>query len=155
MAQNQKIIWQAPEFRHYPKGYGWYFALGAISVMIVGYFAIERDIFAAISLGIMALLLFYFAKQQPQVVEIEITNKGIRYGAIIFPYKQIKHFWIVSNERHRTLNIHTTAWLNNMIILQLEDQNPEIVREYLINYLPEHTETEETTAQRLMHRLKF
>ena len=133
MAQNQKIIWQAPEFRHYPKGYGWYFALGAISVMIVG----------------------YFAKQQPQVVEIEITNKGIRYGAIIFPYKQIKHFWIVSNERHRTLNIHTTAWLNNMIILQLEDQNPEIVREYLINYLPEHTETEETTAQRLMHRLKF
>lgn len=156
MATNQTIIsWQAPEFRHYEKNYAWYITLAAVSVLVVGFFAVERDFFAAVCLAIIAAFIFFFAKQRPQIVIIELNPKGVVFGNLLFPYKQIKHFWIVHNERHKTLNIQTTAMLNNLMILELEEQDPEEIRRFLLNHLPEHEETEETSIQRIMHRFKF
>ena len=155
MENQNKISWQAPEFRHYKKNYGWYVVMIAISIMVVGFFIINKDIFAAISLAIIAALILFFARQPPQRIDIELNSRYIKYGNLIFPYKQIKHFWIVNNERHKTLNFHTTALLNNIVILELEQQNPEEAREFLIRYLPEHEENEETFAQKIMHSLKF
>jgi hypothetical protein len=156
MDNQNKISWQAYEFKHYEKNYGWYVATAAISILVIGFFVINRDIFAAISLGIMAIfILFFFAGQKPQIIEIEINTEHIKYGNLIFPYKQIKYFWIVNNERHKTLNFHTTALLNNVMIFQLENQEPEKIRSYLIQHVPEHEETEETFAQKIMHSLKF
>jgi hypothetical protein len=154
--QNQNsITWEAHEFRHYEKGSGWYFTSGAICLLIIGYFAIQRDFFASVSLAIIAGFMFYFARQVPDMVEIELNSKNIRFGNLVFPYQQIKHFWIVNKEHHKTLNLHTTAVLNSIIILELEGQDPDEVRDFLLRYLPEHQETEETMAQRIMHRFKF
>jgi hypothetical protein len=41
------------------------------------------------------------------------------------------------------------------VILELENQDPEAVREFLIKYIPEHPQSEETSAQKMMHRFKF
>jgi uncharacterized membrane protein YobD (UPF0266 family) len=155
MSNQQPISWQAPEFRHYQKGYAWYVTLAAMSILIVGYFAVNQDYFAAVCLAIMAGFIYFFARQAPQVVVIELNQSGIAFGELFFPYKQIKHFWIVYNNTHRTINLHTTAMLNNMMILELEDQDPETVRQFLLRHVPEHSETEETPVQRIIHRFKF
>ena len=39
--------------------------------------------------------------------------------------------------------------------VELESQDPEQAREYLLQYLPEHSETQETPIQKVMHRFKF
>ena len=150
------ISWQASEFRHYPKNVGWYVVLISLTILTIGFFVIvEGDIFAAVSLGILAILIFIFAGQVPQKVDIELSSKGVKFGKLFYQYKQIKYFWLVLNERHKTLNFVTSAFVNNTLILELEDQDPEIVRDYLIKYLPEHSQTEETASQRTMHRFKF
>jgi hypothetical protein len=116
---------------------------------------VESDIFAAVCLGLICILIIIFSRQIPQTVNIELDNRGIKFGGLFYPYKQIKYFWIVDNQRHRTLNFHTSAFINNVLIIELEDQNPEEVRIYLKQYLPEHHETEETPIQKIMHRFKF
>lgn len=154
--QNQtNISWQAHEFRHYEKNLGWYMALFAIGAMLVGFFIIQKDIFAAISLGIITLLIFFFSKHQPELITIELTEKGVKFGKLSVPHKQIKHFWIVNNNNHKTLNLHTTALLNNILVVQLADRNPEEIRNFLVRFVPEHPETEETFAQKIMHTFKF
>ncbi len=155
MANQTKILWQAPEFRHYEKSYSWYITFLAIAILIVGFFIIQKDLFAAICIGILSLLIILFAQHKPKQVEIQLTNKGVHFGELFFPYKQIKHFWIVHNEKHKTLNLETTAHLNNVIILELEEQNPDHVREFLIQFLPEHEDTDETLTQRISHKFKF
>lgn len=156
-SQNQNTLsWEAAEFKHYSKNLGWYVVLIAVTLMVMSFFIIiQSDIFAAVSLGILALLIIFFAGQKPQRVEIELNSKGIRFGNITYPYKQLKYFWVVHNERHRTINFHTSALLNSVLILELENQDPEQAREYLLQYLPEHSETQETPIQKVMHRLKF
>ena len=150
------ISWEAEEFKHYPKNPGWYVTLISVAVLVIAFFVIvQNDIFAAVSLAIITALIIVFSRQSPRRVNIELNNKGIKFDTLFYPYKQLKYFWVVNNPRHKTINFHTTAFINNTLILELGDQEPEITREFLLQYLPEHEETDETPIQRIMHHLKF
>ncbi len=150
------LSWQAPEFRHYPKTSTWYVILIILSLAAIGFFVFfEKDIFAGFCLAIITVLIVIFSRQTPEVVDIEITEKGIQFGKLFYPYKQLKFFWVVSNETHQTVNFYTSAYINNTLILELGDQDPEEVHDLLIKFLPEHPQTEETLGQRIMHKFKF
>ena len=149
------ITWEAPEYPHYEKNIGWYVTLFAVSLLIVAYFAFHDDYFAAVTTAILAGFVFYFARQRPRQVLIELTHQSIKFGRITYPYKQLKYFWIVNTPHHKTVNFGGTTYLNNTIILELVDQDPDEIRAFLLQYLPEHTETEATLAQRISHRLRF
>lgn len=154
--ENQTITWTAPEFRHYEKNLGWYVTFCAVAILIMGFFGIiETDWFAAICIGILTLLALFFATQRPQPVTVELDGKGLKFGTLFFPYKQLKDFWVVQNDRHRTLNFRTTTYVNNFLIVELEDQDGEQIRQFLRRHLPEHEEIHETMAQRISHKLKF
>jgi hypothetical protein len=154
--ENKTISWKASEFKHYPKTTGWYLALVCITLLVMAFFIIvESDIFAAISLGIIAILIIIFSRQLPMRVEIELNTKGVKFGSLFYPYKQLKYFWVVHNPRHQTVNLETTAMVNSMVILELDGQDPDVVRDYLLKYLPEHSEIEETFGQKIMHKFKF
>ncbi len=149
------ISWQAPEFKAYEKNTGWYVTLFAVGILVIGFFVIQKDLFAAITMAIITGCVFFFSKQRPEIIDISLSTKGVHYGNLHFPYKQLKSFWIVNTENHKTLNIITTTYVNNLLILELEDQNTDEIREFLYKFLPEHEESKETFAQRLMHHLKF
>lgn len=149
------LQWQAPEFRHYPKNIGWYITFIALSILIIGFFIIQKDYFGAASLTILACLIAFFSNQHPQTIIILIDQHGIQYGNLHFPYAQVKQFWIVDTEHHKTLNVETTALVNNTLILELVDENPQIIREVLLKHIPEHEDPKATLAQKISHRLKF
>ena len=156
MSNQTSITWQAPEFKDYHKNLGWYITLTAITILTVAFFVIvEDDIFAAVTLGLIGILIFIFSRQKPQIVNIELNDRGIQFANIFYPYKQLKFFWVVHNQNHQTINVITSAFINNLLILELLDQDPEEIRKFLIKYIPEHQETQETPIQRIMHKLKF
>ena len=157
MAESEQFIiaWQAPEFKHYQKNIAWYITLGAVAALIIGYMLIQRDLFGAVTIFLLVVFIVFFSLQRPNEVTVGLTNKGIHVGELHLPYKTIKHFWVVNNNRHKTLNMETTAYLNRIIIVELEDQDPDMVREFLMRVVPEHERTHETFAQRIMHHLKF
>lgn len=155
--ENQKTLgWQALEYKYYEKSVGWYVALVSVFILLMAFFIIiESDIFAAVCLGLICVLIIIFSRQVPQQVAIELTDRGIKFGNLFYPYKQIKYFWVVHNAHHQTVNLQTSALINNTVILELDNQDPEAVRNFLLAYLPEHPATEATAAQKVMHRFKF
>lgn len=156
MDNTKSLSWQAWEFKHYPKNPGWYVTLISISIIVIAFFIlVESDIFAAVSLGIITILIILFSRQKPRKVQVELNARGLKFDTLLYPYKQLKYFWVVDNDRHKTICFHTTAYINNTVIIELEDQNPETVRLFLLKHLPEHHETEETSVQRIMHKFKF
>jgi hypothetical protein len=156
MPNQNTISWQAPEYKYYPKTIGWYITLVSISLLIIAFFIIiESDIFAAVCIAVLSGLILAFSRHTPNQIKIQLTERGIEFGNLFYPYKQLKYFWVVHNPRHQTINFHTTAFINNVLILELEDQNPEIIRQFLVKYVSEHHETEETMIQKIMHRFNF
>lgn len=149
------IEWEAPEFRHYPKNAAWFITFGLIVVMLIIYELYQADWFGAISFFIMAILFAAFALNKPKNIIVAISTHGLHIDDTHIPYTRIKQFWIVENENHKTLNIETTAYLNHLLAIELDDQDADDVHEILSELLPENTEAEETMVQRIAHRLKF
>ncbi len=152
---NETISWQAPEFRHYPKNLGWFVTLIAVVTLVIVFFIIFNDIFAAVTSALLGGFIIFFARQKPGIVTVELTNKEVKFGNIHYPYKQIKYFWLVNTRHHKTLNFHTATYVNNTIVIELEAQDPDEVRNFLLPHIPEHHQTDATFAQRVSHRLKF
>ena len=155
MSMDNKLSWQAPEFKTYDKTTGWYVTLISITILIVGFFIIQKDIFASITTAILGALVVIFSRQKPEIVTIELDHKAVKIGNIEIPYKQIKHFWVVHKEHHKTVNMETTTLVNNMIILELNGQDPEKVRMFLSQHLQKQDITDNTKNQRITHWLKF
>lgn len=149
------IEWQAPEFRHYPKNAAWFITFVLIVAMLIAYQVFQKDWFGAISVALIAVLFGAFAMHRPGIVNIRISTLGIHIDDTYIPFNNIRQFWIVDNDHHKTLNIETTAYLNHQLSIELEDQEADQIQEILEQLLPEKTDSEETIAQRIAHRLKF
>jgi hypothetical protein len=146
--------WQAPQFVHYEKNASWY---GIFSLVVIGLIAIliwRHDLFGAISIGVVAVIALIFSRHKPEIIDIAISNYGIHSAEHHISHTNIKHFWIVDNNRHRTLNVHTDSGLGRIVIFQLGDADGEAVRAALSNFAQEH-EGEETLAQKIMHKFRY
>ncbi len=149
------IEWQAPEFRHYPKNAAWFITFVIIAGLLVFYQVFQKDWFGAISVGVISILFGVFALHRPGVVTVKISTLGLHIDDTQIPFNNIKQFWIVDSENHKTLNIETTAYINHQLSIELEDQDSGEVQEILEELLPEKDEQHETVAQRIAHKLKF
>ncbi len=156
-AENIILEWNAKEFEQYEKGTGWYLTLALLTVLVVGYFLFLKDYFAALTMLVMYAVIFYFSKHQPKDVVIRITTKGIRIDKLFYAYSSVHNFWIVNHDQAKTLHFETTAYLNRSIIVQLADQDPELIRDVLAEYIPENgaNANRESFAVRVARKLKF
>lgn len=149
------IEWEAPEFRHYPKNAAWFITFGIIAALIIGFELFMRDWFGAVSVGIIAIFFAVFAMHKPKTVTVTISTHGVHIDDSHIPYSRIKQFWIVDNDNHKTLNLETTAYLNHLLAIELENQDADEVQELLAELLPEKEENRELVTQRIAHRIKF
>lgn len=149
------IEWQAPEFRHYPKNAAWFITFVIIVAMLIAYQVFQKDWFGAVSVAVIASMFGIFALHRPKIITIKITTLGIHIDDTNVPFNNIKQFWVVDTEHHKTLNIETTAYLNNQLHIELNDQDADEVQEILAELLPENEGQQETVAQRIAHKLKF
>lgn len=157
MAQQEDVVlsWQAPEFTHYEKNMGWYITLVSIAGLIVVFEFFQKDIFGGVSIAIIAAFILFFSRQKPETVTIKITRKGVYIQDTFTSFETIKYFWIVDNENHHSLNFETTSYLNHTIIIELADQDPAPLKNFLLSIVPERPRVQETLTQKLRHTFKF
>jgi hypothetical protein len=149
------IEWQAPEFRHYPKNAAWFIIFTLVVAVLVIYQITQKDYFGAISIAIIAGFFGAFALHRPKIVTVRISTHGLHIDDAHIPFTHIKQFWIVDTEHHKTLNLETTAYLNHLLTIELNEQDADEVQEILEEILPENPEKSETAVQRISHRVKF
>lgn len=154
--ENQIFSWTTKEFEHYEKGTGWYFTLAVLGFMIIAYDVYLHDYFAAITILVLVLAVYFFSRQLPKEVTVTITTKAINIDQVSFPYNSIRRFWIVDRNNTKQLTLETTAYLNRYIILLLNnDINPDQIADILKEFLPESEPNQETLAQRIARKLRF
>lgn len=152
----KEISWQAPEFIHYPKSFWWSAGLSLVSLILVGYFLWQKEILTALLFALFFILLFYFSRVRPKQIHVRLTPHGLKLNHYRLPFQQITSFWIVYEPPEvKTLNFETTAYLNRFLTLQLENENPLEIREFLLQFLPEDLDRAEQFADKVSRKLKF
>jgi hypothetical protein len=152
----QVIYWEAPEFVEHEKSIHWYIGFIIISLLLVSFAVFSQSLNTIITFAILILISFVFAQQKAKIVECAISSTGITLGKTFYPYKIIRNFWIIYRPSQiKTLNFETTAYVNNVVSIQLGNQDPVIIKTVLKKYLIEDLNRDESLSDVIARRVKF
>ena len=144
------ITWQAREFHYYKKSADWYWILGIISV--VG--AVLAIVLGGANLLFAALILFagvalgIMGAKRPGMIEYEANERGVVAGDTLYIYQALDSFWIDPRSDDPRLILKSQKTYLPYIIIHIENIDPETVRAYLLQFLPE-----EPMQEPLSHKL--
>lgn len=132
------ISWVAHEFVPHNRGKIWKITSIAIVLLVATIGLILGS--WTLSLAILAFTLVYVLvhHDQGKLVEVTLSNAGIKVGNRIYPFYKIQGFWLVHEPPAvEELTLSVKNELHSEIKIQLENMDPRTVREFLIGKVPE------------------
>ncbi len=126
------LRWSAYEHEHIERGSDWFWALGVIAVSAAIVSILFHDFFFAIVILLGAVIIGKLANVPPDLVEFELTNRGIRVGDTMHKFEEIISFWVEDHNVPRPLLlIDTTKLMAPNLIIPIEHIDPHVVRAFL------------------------
>jgi len=157
IAQAENIFsWQAPEYIQHEKSKRWYL----IAAIVAGVFMLGSIVTGNWSMG-LAILVFagvYEYTQRmhpPKIVDVHISELGVHVGHLFYPYSNIQAFWIMYKPGLKTLNLRVHRQFYSDTIIQLMDEDPAQIRNYLVGQIPEWEGKEERLQDLILRLLKL
>ncbi|MCL4387233.1 MAG: hypothetical protein M1355_01060 [Patescibacteria group bacterium] len=148
------LSWEAPEFVHHQRNVKWYISAGIILLALLGISVYTGDWFFIIILTLASIGTFIYLNTAPKIKHYAISRVGIEIDGVFYPYENLNAFWIIYNEKVKTLNlIFKKKYLPALMIL-LDDQDPVLIKSILKKSLKE-LEREEGYTDKLTRILKF
>ena len=86
--------WSAYEHEHVPRGSDWFWALGIVAVSAALTSILFHNVLFAILIVAAATILSMLANVPPDLMQFEISDRGIRVGETLHRYKEIISFWV-------------------------------------------------------------
>ncbi len=97
--------WEAPERVFEPKDKKWYLMVSSVSLFIIVLSLLTDNYGLIVAVVALIILLYALNSVAPGNLTHELTNKGISINSILYPWKNIDHFWISRRGEHRFLNL--------------------------------------------------
>jgi hypothetical protein len=148
------LEWDAPEHHHTEKNNDWYWAVGIITFTA----AILAFLFGNIIFGIFIIVgvfsLVIHAVRKPGIVHVEINDRGIIIGNVLYPFLTLESFWIDAHEHPPKIILKSTKTFMPYITVNIEEYDREDVRQVLLKYIAE-TEHHEPLSQKILERFGF
>ena len=148
------ISWDVDEYPHHDRSKYWY-VLGAIGgVLLVMYaIAVANFLFAVIILmiGVITLLSTFLP---PDKIPVIITNTGLVVGDLYYDYEAVRDFSIAYDPPHiKYLYFEFHSPWQPLLSVPLEENDPNEVRDVLLQYCFENLDRTEESLTDVMRRL--
>jgi len=131
--------WEAPEYEYIEKHPKWYWIMGIALLAIIVYAIITNSLLMAITFILIGMLGYIYAEREPRLIRMEINPDGVIADKIMYEYDDLKSFWIFYevDSGFKVLSLHSQKTFLPHIHIPVGDANPILIREVLLNYLPE------------------
>ena len=150
-----RITWQIEEYAHREKGPDWFWALGVIALAGAAIAEIYHDTLFAIFIILAAIILGAYAARKPDIIEIAISDAGIRIRKYFYPFEKIKSFGIDESELGSFLIIESDRMITPFVSIPLPlTLDSDGLAALLRTKLPEKPH-EEQASHKIMEHLGF
>lgn len=151
-----KFSWEAPHYAHRPKTADWYWVLGILAVVGIVLSIITNNLLLAFVIALGGTLMAIYAGKESPPIRIEISQKGVRVDDSIYPYKNIKSFWIYKTREddYRIILEVERAYLPFFTLPISSEINLNDLRSFLKLKI-EEIEHKEPTLDTIMHSIGF
>jgi hypothetical protein len=154
MATEALISWHAPAHYYVEKKPDWYWVVGILTLAVAVVCFIFLQIIPGIFVIVAAVALVLHASHPPKRVYCEINDRGIIVDKVLYPFLTIDSFWIPHDEFPHKLILRSRKLLMPLIIIYVDEVDPESVREILLKYIAE-TEHHEPFLKHLLDGFGF
>jgi hypothetical protein len=152
---DKKIIeWSALEYEEKKRNADWFWALGIIVVAVSITAIIYKNYFFAMLIIIGGILLGFFAIKKPEMVSYELNEKGLKIKTRLFPFKDIKAFWVQTGPKE-ILFIKSERPFMPIISMPIRDKLGEKIRSVMLAHEVAEEEMKEGMSEKIMERLGF
>ena len=89
------LEWKTPEFIPYPRTKTWYITASIIVFGLLMYAIFTGSITMLIAFVMIIILFLLTHNKQPKILDVQVTELGVKYGKDFYHYNTINSFWIV------------------------------------------------------------
>ncbi len=135
-----KFSWQVPEYQEYARGKKWYLGAGIVALLLLIHAVWVANFLFGIIIIIAGVTIYYMDRNRPELVDFQITTRGLLVGDKFFAYDEIADFYIIYEPPVKNLFFDFKNVLKPRVNIPLFDQNPILVRNFLKKHLLEDLE---------------
>lgn len=147
--------WKAKEFGSNRQSTGWYIGAVIIFLLAIGYTIYIHQWIALGVVIMVGVLIFLAQRMSPRVFDHKITSIGVVIGEKLYPYSDLRSFWIIADTDNSTLNLISSKKLSLLLTLQLGTADVEKIRKIIGDFLPEDAGKGEDTVDKISRFLKL
>ena len=157
---NEKLNWSALEYEEKDKSTDWFWALGIIVVTSSIAAIIFSDYFFAALLILSGILLGFFAVKKPETISYELNNRGLQIGNRLYPYENIKSFWVQIEQPEQTnvrpiLFVHSERIFMPIISIPINETLAQDIHFIMTSKNVAEVEMKEHPTDKIMEILGF
>lgn len=131
------MSWKTLEFEMFDRDKKWYMMILGILILIVAYAIFTNSLIMAVTFILIGVVGYIYINKEPRELDFMITKEGVVAGKEIYPFENLKSFWIFYEPEIRVISIHTESYLNPYLHIPLGDQDPKKAREILSKFIAE------------------
>ena len=152
----KEISWQALEFPEYKKHPLWFMALAVIIAALVVFGIYTNSWTTIVVFSLLGIMAFIHSSKRPQTIAVRLDGTGIHLNDVSYNYAIIKKYWIIySPAEVKVLYLETTSYLDHTVKIELGNQDPRPVKDFLKQYLEEDLDGEERFVDVVARKIKF
>ena len=138
-AFNQAVLsWYSPQYIRFRRGLIWYVIAGLVNASLLGYAIWAGTWSMALVFALLPVVFLIEHRNKPEVVEVIVSQYGIKFGIFQVPFSDIKNFWILHDPPYvDELHILTNQRWHPEITIPLVGADPTVIRQYLVTQIPE------------------
>lgn len=134
-----KISWQAPEYVYYEKNKSWYFKAIILVLILAGFF-VYLDNYAGTAVILAAGLVYLtHGNKKPRLLNYSLSENGLLMGDKNLPLDKLKSFCISHDDAYPKLYLQKIGKFSTPVSVFLQNINPDIISNFLKQYLSEET----------------
>lgn len=131
-SEREVLRWSAYEHEHIERSVDWYWALGIVAVSIALTSILFGNVLFAILIVVAAYTIGRIARTAPELVEFELSDRGIRVGGTLHRYDEIISFWVEDElDKAPLLLVDTIKFMSPNLIIPIEGIDPHEIRVFL------------------------
>ena len=128
--------WESASHVYIPRGKKWLTYIILTTLLIILVILFFREFFIIAPVLAIAFVAYVLASVPPNKIEHLITTEGLISGKHDYLWQELYDFWFAEKHSHTLLTIDTQLGYPGRIILIIDKNDKEKVKNLLLNYLP-------------------
>ncbi len=154
MAIEPIVSWKAPSHIHVEKGQDWYWSVGIIALAISVVCFIFGNIVPGVFVIVATVALVLHASQPAKILDCSVNDRGVAVGDTLYTFLDLDSFCIPHDHYPTKLLLKSRKLFMPIIVVYIEDIDPEEIRQALLKYIAEENHRE-SILKLLLERFGF